>query len=92
MRHRRVLTALVAILSAACRGTESPPPASTAAPAPVFQAPALGVWIAVSSDGKTAYTAKGPSNEVAVVDLASRRVTATVSVGRGPWGAAFVAR
>jgi YVTN family beta-propeller protein len=48
--------------------------------------------LALSSDGKTAYTANGPSNEVAVIDLASRRVTATIPVGQGPWGAAFVSR
>ena len=33
-----------------------------------------------------------PSNEVAVIDLEGRKVTKTIAVGQGPWGAAFVER
>jgi YVTN family beta-propeller protein len=46
--------------------------------------------IAVSPDGKTVYTANGPSNDVSIVDIAAKQVTKKVPVGRGPWGVAFV--
>ena len=46
--------------------------------------------IAISADGRTLYTANGPSNDVAVVDIASRSVTARIAVGDGPWGIAIV--
>jgi YVTN family beta-propeller protein len=44
--------------------------------------------IAVSSDGRTIYTADGLSDTMSVIDAATRRVTATVKVGRQPWGVA----
>jgi YVTN family beta-propeller protein len=51
------------------------------------------LWrLAISADSKTAYTFNGPSNEVVVIDLVSRRVTTTIPVGQGPWGAAFASR
>ena len=46
--------------------------------------------IALSADGRTLYTANGPSNDVAIVDIATRTVTAHISVGEGPWGLALV--
>ena len=48
--------------------------------------------IAVSADGKSIYTANGPSDDVSVIDVETRRVTQRIPVGRGPWGAAFVER
>ena len=45
--------------------------------------------VAISPDGKTVYTANGPSNDVSVVDVASRTVTARIPVGSGPWGIAL---
>jgi len=42
--------------------------------------------LAVSPDGKTLYTANGPSNDVSVVDLPTQRVIKKIKVGRGPWG------
>jgi YVTN family beta-propeller protein len=46
--------------------------------------------IAVSPDGSTLYTANGPSNDVSIVQLATRRVTARVKAGDGPWGVVYV--
>ena len=48
--------------------------------------------VALSPDGKTLYTANGPSNDVSVIDVDAKKVTAKVPVGRGPWGAIVVAR
>jgi YVTN family beta-propeller protein len=42
--------------------------------------------LALSTDGKTLYTANGPSNDVSVVDLATNTVTRKVPVSAGPWG------
>jgi len=42
--------------------------------------------LAVSADGKTLYSANGPSNDVSVVDLATNTVLRKVKVGEGPWG------
>ena len=44
--------------------------------------------IAVSRDGRTVYTADGLSDAISVIDAQSRKVTATVKVGRQPWGVA----
>jgi YVTN family beta-propeller protein len=44
----------------------------------------------VSSDGKTLFTANGPSNDVSIVDIASRTVKARVKAGDRPWGVAYV--
>jgi YVTN family beta-propeller protein len=46
--------------------------------------------IALSPDGKTLYTANGPSNDVSVIDLQSRTVTKKIPVGDGPWGLALI--
>jgi YVTN family beta-propeller protein len=46
--------------------------------------------IAISTDGRTLYTANGPSNDVSIVDVASRAVTARVGAGDSPWGLALV--
>ena len=43
-------------------------------------------------DGKTLFTANGPSNDVSVIDVASRQVVKKIPVGEGPWGLAFVER
>ena len=42
--------------------------------------------IALSPDGKTLYTANGPSNDISVVDLATQTVKKKIPVGKGPWG------
>jgi YVTN family beta-propeller protein len=41
--------------------------------------------IAISSDGKKLYTANGPSNDVAVIDVASQKVEARVAVPGAPF-------
>ena len=46
--------------------------------------------IAVSPDGKTVFTANGPSNDVSIVDVESRTVKGRVKVGDRPWGVVFV--
>lgn len=46
--------------------------------------------IGVSSDGKTLYTANGPSNDVSVIDIESRKVVKKIPVGHGPWGLVVV--
>jgi YVTN family beta-propeller protein len=43
--------------------------------------------IAIGADGKTLYTANGPSGDVSVVDVASGTVTARIATGGSPWGA-----
>jgi YVTN family beta-propeller protein len=48
--------------------------------------------IAVSPDGRTLYTANGPSNDVSVIDVEQRQVTRKIPVGTGPWGIAVVKR
>jgi YVTN family beta-propeller protein len=45
--------------------------------------------VVISADGSTAYVSVGVSNEVARVDLASRKVTGRVEVGREPRGLAI---
>ena len=46
--------------------------------------------ITTSRDGKTLFTANGPSNDVSIVDLATRTVKAKVKVGNRPWGVVYV--
>jgi YVTN family beta-propeller protein len=46
--------------------------------------------LALSADGKVAFTANGPSNDVSFVDLASMAVVARVPVGERPWGVTTV--
>ena len=48
--------------------------------------------IALSPDGKTLYSANGPSNDISVVDLATNTVTGKVKVGSGPWGVVVLPR
>ena len=48
--------------------------------------------IGLSPDGKTIYTANGPSNDVSVVDLATKTVVKKIPVGNRPWGIAVVGR
>ena len=42
--------------------------------------------VALSADGTRAYTANGPSGDVAVIDLKSGHVDAKIKVGASPWG------
>jgi len=37
-------------------------------------------------DGRTLYTANGPSNDVSVVDLMTQQVVKKIPVGDRPWG------
>jgi len=46
--------------------------------------------VAISTDGKSLFTANGPADTVSVIDVATRTVVKTVPVGRGPWGAVLV--
>jgi YVTN family beta-propeller protein len=46
--------------------------------------------VAISPDGSTVYTANGPSNDISIVDVATRTVVGTVKAGSKPWGAAVV--
>jgi YVTN family beta-propeller protein len=43
------------------------------------------VGITMTRDGKTAFVALGQSNHVAIVDVAERKVTGTVLVGKRAW-------
>jgi YVTN family beta-propeller protein len=43
-------------------------------------------------DGKTGYTANGPSNDVSLVDLVAKQVVKKITAGTRPWGVAVVAR
>src|SRR6266487_4001098 len=58
-------------------------PTSTASPNP------HPAGIAVSPDGKTLYAAENLADAVAVVDLATAKVTATVAVGHNPYTVAL---
>jgi len=49
-------------------------------------------WVTLTPDGKTAYVANPVTNDVSVVDVATRQVTKKIPVGDGPWGVAFVPR
>jgi YVTN family beta-propeller protein len=46
--------------------------------------------VALSPDGRLAYTANGLTDDVSVVDTRTMRVTQTVKVGTRPWGVAVV--
>jgi YVTN family beta-propeller protein len=48
--------------------------------------------IAISADGRTLYTANGPSGDVAVIDIATGTVTARVTTGGSPWGVVVAGR
>jgi PQQ-dependent catabolism-associated beta-propeller protein len=42
--------------------------------------------MALTADGRTLYTANGPSNDVTVVDTSTLKVEKKIAVGRSPWG------
>ena len=42
--------------------------------------------VALSRDGSRAYTANGPSGDVAIIDLKSGRIEGRIAVGGSPWG------
>jgi YVTN family beta-propeller protein len=42
--------------------------------------------IALSADGRTLYTANGPSGDVSVVDATTGAVTGRITTGGSPWG------
>ena len=42
--------------------------------------------LALSPDGRTLYSANGPSNNISVVDLATNTVTKRIKAGASPWG------
>lgn len=46
--------------------------------------------IALTHDGTTFFTANGLSDDMSVIDVASRRVIATIPVGKRQWGVAVV--
>jgi YVTN family beta-propeller protein len=46
--------------------------------------------IAISKDGKTLYTANGPSNDVAIINVATKKVESHVAVPGAPWGIVVV--
>ena len=48
--------------------------------------------IAISPDGKTLYSANGPSNDVSVVDLETEKEVARIKAGGSPWGVVIVPR
>jgi YVTN family beta-propeller protein len=48
--------------------------------------------IAISADGRTLYTANGPSGDVSIVDLTTGTVSARITTGGSPWGAVFADR
>ena len=57
--------------------------------APVATIDGVGAFprgIAISADGKKLYTANGRSNDVAIIDIASKKVEARVAVPGAPWG------
>ena len=48
--------------------------------------------VALLPDGKTIYTANGPSNDVSVVDLTTKQVVKKIPLGQRPGGIAVIAR
>jgi YVTN family beta-propeller protein len=46
--------------------------------------------VAVSDDGKFVFTANGTSQDVSIIDVENRTVTAKVRAGERPWGIAYV--
>ena len=45
--------------------------------------------VALTPDGRKLYTANGLSNDVTVIDVASKKAVRTIKVGRGAWGVAI---
>ena len=69
------------------------PPPNTAKATDVSMEVGQRPWgLGLSPDGKTIYTANGPSNDVSVVDLATKTVVKKIPVGNRPWGIAVVGR
>jgi YVTN family beta-propeller protein len=50
---------------------------------------AVPIGTVISPDGKIAYVALGAEDRVAVVDLATRTITAHLAAGRGPDGLGY---
>jgi YVTN family beta-propeller protein len=48
--------------------------------------------IGVTSSGTTIYVANGPSNDVSVIDVATKKAIKTIPAGRSPWGVTIVAK
>ena len=48
--------------------------------------PVVGAGITLSRDGRWLITANGVSNDVSLVDTATRKEVARVKVGERPWG------
>jgi YVTN family beta-propeller protein len=48
--------------------------------------------IALSPDGKTLYSANGPSNDVSAVNLQTNTEVGKVKVGSSPWGVVVLSR
>ena len=48
--------------------------------------------IALSPDEKLLFTANGPSNDVSIIDVATRTVLKKVKVGDKPWGVLMLSR
>jgi YVTN family beta-propeller protein len=46
--------------------------------------------VALSPDGRFAYTANGLTDDMSVVDVGTMKVVQTVKVGTRPWGVAIV--
>jgi YVTN family beta-propeller protein len=46
--------------------------------------------LALSPDGRFAFTANGPSNDVAMVDARSLAIVARFPAGERPWGVALL--
>ncbi len=64
-------------------------PRDAAVSNPVVGSVAVGErpWgVTLSPDGKYAFTANGPGNDVSMVDLRTMRLTGRVPTGGGPWG------
>jgi len=45
--------------------------------------------VALTRDGSRLYTANGISNNITVIDTASRKAVATIPTGDGTWGVAI---
>lgn len=70
-------------------------PRDEAATAPVTGAVDVGErpWgVALAPDGRFAFTANGPGDNVTIVDVAAMRVVGRVAAGSGPWGVVTIAQ
>jgi len=63
---------------------------ATLAPAGVAAVGERPWGLALSPDGKLAFTANGPSNDVTMVDTATMKAVGRFTVGDRPWGVAAV--